>query len=67
MPTDLPGKQVDDNLPPLAQPGGGRATVPASWDDINLVAAAVFDVLKREGKPAADALLAWIKDRRAAK
>lgn len=63
---ELPGKDVDVNLPPLAQPGGGRGTVPASWDDIALVSKAVFDVLKEQGKPAADALLAWIKERRAA-
>ena len=64
---ELPGKQVDVNLPPLAQPGGGHGTVPASWDDIALISKAVFDVLRNEGKPAADALLTWIKDRRAAK
>lgn len=64
---ELPGQDIDVNLPPLAQPGGGPpGTVPASWDDIALVSKAVFDVLKEQGKPAADALLAWIKERRAA-
>ncbi len=63
---ELPGTQIDENLPPLAKPGGSRAPVPASWDDINNVAKAVFDTLRVEGKPAADALLLWIKARRAA-
>lgn len=63
----LPGEQTNLNLPTLAQPGGARAVVPVSWDDINNVSKAVFDVLSREGKPAADDLLNWIKARRAAK
>lgn len=64
---ELPGKQVNTNVPTLAQPGGPRGVVPAGWDDINNVSKAVFDVLAREGKPAADELLNWIKARRAAK
>lgn len=67
MPTNLPGQQVDTNLPPLAQPGGGHTPVPDEWNQFSFVAKAVFDVLATEGKPAADALLAWVKERRAAK
>lgn len=64
---ELHGKQIDNQLPALALPNGSRAAVPASWDDIANVSRAVFDVLQTQGKPAADALLAWIKERRAAK
>lgn len=63
----LPGKQVEQDVPELAKPNGGRGSVPASWDDVNNVSKAVFEVLEKEGKPAADSLLAWIKERRAAK
>jgi len=72
MPTTLPGAQVTTGLPPLVKgsfPGGSvtKAPVPASWDDIRLVSAAVFAELDHGGKEAADAFLAWIEARRAAR
>lgn len=63
---NLPGANLPNTpaLPNTKRDVTPPAT-PASWDDIANISAAVFDVLAREGKPAADALLAWIKERRA--
>lgn len=68
MPTTLPGSQATDNVPPLPNtvPDTVRPIVPASWDDIRLISSAVFEELALRGKPAADALMAWIQARRAA-
>ena len=63
MATTLPGAQVA-NPPALPNVTGPRAVVPASWSDATNIMRQVLDVLEREGKPAADALLAWINARR---
>ncbi len=61
----LPGQNLP-NTPPLPNviPDTVHPQVPASWDTVENVSAAVFALLRKEGKPAADALLAWIEARR---
>lgn len=63
---NLPGANLP-NTPtlPNTTPDSLRPAVPASWDDIQRIAAEVFDVLREKGQPAAEALLAEIKRLRA--
>lgn len=63
---NLPGANVP-NTPPLPNTTqqGPRPVLPVSWDSFQLASRAVFDLLAAKGQPAADALLAWIKQERA--